>query len=109
MFDTTILNAKLEYKSSMVRGFVQSMYDNFYIKTKTGEINALSTREIEVCCLLPEGPTSKLLAKRFNSSPKTIESHIERVKTKTDISCKSGLTKFSLDTLTLYRKYLMDK
>ena len=54
-------------------------------------IAALSNREIEVFQMLGRGMTTKSIAKKLGVSPKTIEAHRERIKTKLNLKNASEL------------------
>ena len=48
-------------------------------------VAGLSNREIEVFQMLGRGMTTKFIAKKLGVSPKTIEAHRERIKTKLNL------------------------
>lgn len=54
-------------------------------------IAGLSNREIEVFQMLGQGMTTKAIAKKLGVSPKTIEAHRERIKTKLNLRNASEL------------------
>jgi DNA-binding NarL/FixJ family response regulator len=54
-------------------------------------VAGLSNREIEVFQMLGRGMTTKLIAKKLGVSPKTIEAHRERIKTKLNLKNASEL------------------
>ena len=64
----------------------------------------LTPREIEVLALIARGATTRQVAQRLEITPKTAETHIERIYTKTGASTRSTATLFAmqhglLDTL----------
>jgi DNA-binding NarL/FixJ family response regulator len=54
-------------------------------------IAGLSNREIEVFQMLGKGTTTKAIAKKLEISPKTVEAHRERIKTKLNLKNASEL------------------
>jgi DNA-binding NarL/FixJ family response regulator len=56
----------------------------------------LSRREVEVLGLIAEGLSSKEMAESLGVSPRTIETHRERIKRKLKIRTVAGLTKFAI-------------
>ena len=54
-------------------------------------IAGLSNREIEVFQMLGRGATTKAIAKKLGISPKTVEAHRERIKTKLNLKNASEL------------------
>jgi DNA-binding NarL/FixJ family response regulator len=72
------------------------MTNNILRRLGGGEIErdpiaALSNREIEVFQMLGRGITTKAIAKKLGVSPKTIEAHRERIKTKLNLRNASEL------------------
>jgi DNA-binding CsgD family transcriptional regulator len=64
----------------------------------------LTPREIEVLALIARGASTRQVAQRLEITPKTAETHIERIYTKTGASTRSTATLFAmqhglLDTL----------
>jgi HD-GYP domain-containing protein (c-di-GMP phosphodiesterase class II) len=64
----------------------------------------LTPREIEVLTLIARGASTRQAAQRLSITPKTVETHIERIYTKTGASTRSTATLFAmqhglLDTL----------
>jgi HD-GYP domain-containing protein (c-di-GMP phosphodiesterase class II) len=64
----------------------------------------LTPREIEVLALIARGASTRQVAQRLYITPKTVETHIERIYTKTGASTRSTATLFAmqhglLDTL----------
>lgn len=72
-------------------------------KRRTGPAG-LTPREIEVLALIARGASTRLVAQRLSITPKTAETHIERIYAKTGASTRSTATLFAmqhglLDTL----------
>jgi DNA-binding NarL/FixJ family response regulator len=66
------------------------MTNNVLRRLGSGEVSSdpvagLSNREIEVFQMLGRGMTTKAIAKKLGVSPKTIEAHRERIKTKLNV------------------------
>ena len=55
-----------------------------------------TAREIEVLEALAQGCSSKEAAKRLNIAPRTIESHIERLRLKTNSRNRAGVLMVAL-------------
>ena len=73
-------------------------------KRRTGPAG-LTPREIEVLTLIARGASTRQVAQRLEITPKTAETHIERIYAKTGASTRSTATLFAmqhglLDTLT---------
>jgi HD-GYP domain-containing protein (c-di-GMP phosphodiesterase class II) len=56
----------------------------------------LTPREIEVLTLIARGASTRQVAQRLSITPKTVETHIERIYTKTGASTRSTATLFAL-------------
>jgi HD-GYP domain-containing protein (c-di-GMP phosphodiesterase class II) len=72
-------------------------------KRRTGPAG-LTTRELEVLTLIARGASTRQVARRLSITPKTAETHIERIYAKTGASTRSTATLFAmrhglLDTL----------
>ncbi len=55
-----------------------------------------STREMECIRLLTRGYTQKMIAQELGISPRTVETHLEHIKEKTDTHTKGELVKYFL-------------
>lgn len=64
-------------------------------KRRTGPAG-LTPREIEVLVLIARGASTRQVAQRLSITPKTAETHIERIYTKTGASTRSTATLFAL-------------
>ena len=64
-------------------------------KRRTGPAG-LTPREIEVLTLIARGASTRQVAQRLSITPKTAETHIERIYTKTGASTRSTATLFAL-------------
>ena len=62
-------------------------------KTSQSQID-LSQKEIEVISLLSKGLTYKIIANELNRSPRTVEHHIESIKAKLSLNCKTDIIRF---------------
>jgi HD-GYP domain-containing protein (c-di-GMP phosphodiesterase class II) len=56
----------------------------------------LTPREIEVLALIARGATTRQVAQRLEITPKTAETHIERIYSKTGVSTRSTATLFAM-------------
>ena len=56
----------------------------------------LTPREIEVLALIARGASTRQVAQRLSITPKTAETHIERIYTKTGASTRSTATLFAM-------------
>lgn len=54
----------------------------------------LSTRELQCLTLLAEAKTTKEIGKKLNISPRTVETYLQRIKDKTNLTHKSDLLSF---------------
>jgi HD-GYP domain-containing protein (c-di-GMP phosphodiesterase class II) len=64
-------------------------------KRRTGPAG-LTPREIEVLALISRGASTRQVAQRLSITPKTAETHIERIYTKTGASTRSTATLFAM-------------
>ena len=64
-------------------------------KRRTGPAG-LTAREIEVLALIARGASTRQVAQRLTIAPKTAETHIERIYTKTGASTRATATLFAL-------------
>ena len=60
-------------------------------------IRSLTAREVEVLVLVAEGLTNRAIAEKLEISPRTVETHRERVMAKLRIRTVAGLTRFVLE------------
>jgi len=84
------------YLSPEITGVV---IDNFVKQTspdKSSDVSKLTSKEREVLQLIAEGLTSKEIASRLGTAPKTIESHRSNIMKKLDIHTIADLTKFAI-------------
>ena len=56
----------------------------------------LTPREVEVLVLIARGASTRQVAQRLEITPKTAETHIERIYTKTGASTRSTATLFAM-------------
>lgn len=59
-------------------------------------LQVLSAREIEVLKLIAEGVGNKQIATRLGVSPRTVETHRERIMRKLDLHSAAALTRFAI-------------
>lgn len=59
-------------------------------------VSSLSRREFEVFRLIGEGKSTRQIAQHLHRSPKTIESHIERIKQKLEINSATELVHYAI-------------
>jgi len=64
-------------------------------KRRTGPAG-LTTRELEVLTLIARGASTRQVARRLSITPKTAETHIERIYAKTGASTRSTATLFAM-------------
>src|SRR5205823_10745733 len=64
-------------------------------KRRTGPAG-LTPREIEVLALIARGASTRQVAQRLSITPKTTETHIERIYAKTGASTRSTATLFAM-------------
>lgn len=64
---------------------------------QTGRLEQLTPREREVLVEVAQGRTSRQIAEAFGISPRTVETHRERVMAKLRIRSVAGLTRFVLE------------
>ncbi len=60
-------------------------------------LEALTAREIEVMRLVAEGLTNKQIAERLGISPSTVDTHIQSIYNRLDISSRSAATRFATE------------
>lgn len=65
---------------------------------KRGRLDQLTPREKEVLVEVARGRTSREIAEDFGISPRTVETHRERIMSKLRIRSIAGLTRFVLET-----------
>jgi DNA-binding CsgD family transcriptional regulator len=74
--------------------FNETAINRFMFVNSLGMQQAMSRREIECAHYLLLGATAKQVASELSLSPRTIETYIESLKTKTETSSKSQLIQF---------------
>jgi DNA-binding CsgD family transcriptional regulator/tetratricopeptide (TPR) repeat protein len=55
----------------------------------------LTTRELQVLCLVAEGRSNKVIAERLGLSERTIDRHVSNILTKLDVSSRTAATAFA--------------
>jgi len=64
---------------------------------RKSRLESLTARETEVLVLVADGLTNREIAERLDISPRTVETHRERVMTKLRIRTVAGLTRFVVE------------
>lgn len=64
---------------------------------RKSRLESLTARETEVLVLVADGLTNREIAERLEISPRTVETHRERVMTKLRIRTVAGLTRFVVE------------
>lgn len=64
---------------------------------RRGRLESLTPREIEVLVLVAQGKTNRGIAEALGISPRTVETHRERVMAKLRIRTVAGLTRFVVE------------
>ena len=64
---------------------------------RQSRLESLTARELEVLLFVAEGLTNREIAERLEISPRTVETHRERVMTKLRIRTVAGLTRFVVE------------
>lgn len=64
---------------------------------RKGRLESLTARETEVLVLVAEGLTNREIAEKLEISPRTVETHRERLMTKLRIRTVAGLTRFVVE------------
>ncbi len=64
---------------------------------RKGRLESLTARETEVLLLVADGLTNREIAERLEISPRTVETHRERLMTKLRIRTVAGLTRFVVE------------
>lgn len=65
-------------------------------RNRGARLQALSAREIEVLKLIADGVGNKQIAVRLGVSPRTVETHRERIMRKLDLHSVAALTRFAI-------------
>jgi RNA polymerase sigma factor (sigma-70 family) len=60
-------------------------------------MESLTARETEVLVLVADGLTNREIAEKLDISPRTVETHRERLMTKLRIRTVAGLTRFVVE------------
>jgi RNA polymerase sigma factor (sigma-70 family) len=64
---------------------------------RKSRLDSLTAREVEVLVMVAEGMTNRGIAEKLGISPRTVETHRERVMAKLRIRSVAGLTRFVVD------------
>jgi DNA-binding CsgD family transcriptional regulator len=87
--------AKLEMPP--VKDMMNIIHRNVYLINKCH--NRLSNREVEVLSIICDGFTYKTIARKLNISVKTIQHHVEHIKSKTGLHFKEELIDFYIKNI----------
>ncbi|HJN15341.1 MAG TPA: response regulator transcription factor [Armatimonadota bacterium] len=60
-------------------------------------VDSLTAREREVCALLAYGHTTAEIAEKLSISPRTVETHRQRIMAKTDCKTRADVVRFAID------------
>lgn len=86
-----VINGQVYLSSRMANRLLQSVVGGETLDQDP--IGSLSNRELEVFELIGQGLTTKKIAGRLHLSPKTIETHREKIKTKLNLSNSTELSR----------------
>lgn len=86
-----VLNGQVYLSARMANRLLQSVVGGETLEQDP--IGSLSNRELEVFELIGQGMTTKKIAGRLHLSPKTIETHREKIKTKLNLSNSTELSR----------------
>lgn len=64
---------------------------------RKGRLDSLTAREVEVLLMVAQGMTNRGIAEKLGISPRTVETHRERVMAKLRIRSVAGLTRFVME------------
>ena len=64
---------------------------------RRSRLDSLTAREIEVLVMVAQGHTNRSIAEELGISPRTVETHRERVMAKLRIRTVAGLTRFVVE------------
>jgi DNA-binding NarL/FixJ family response regulator len=64
---------------------------------RKGRLDSLTAREVEVLLMVAQGMTNRGIAETLGISPRTVETHRERVMAKLRIRSVAGLTRFVME------------
>jgi DNA-binding NarL/FixJ family response regulator len=67
------------------------------LEQKRSRLDSLTPREVEVLVLVAQGKTNRGIADQLGISPRTVETHRERVMGKLRIRSVAGLTRFVVE------------
>lgn len=67
------------------------------LEQRRSRLDALTAREVEVLVLVAQGKTNRGIAEELGISPRTVETHRERVMAKLRIRTVAGLTRFVVE------------
>jgi DNA-binding NarL/FixJ family response regulator len=85
-----VLQGKIYLSESMSNRLLKTVVDGEPLAEDP--IKSLSNRELEVFEMIGEGLTTKQIAKKLHLSPKTVETHREKIKTKLNVANSTELS-----------------
>jgi len=85
-----VLRGEIYLSGSMAKRLLQSLVGGK--PDEQDPVETLTNREMEVFQLIGQGYTTKQIARRLDLSPKTIETHREKIKTKLDLANSQQLS-----------------
>src|SRR5437667_6342893 len=59
--------------------------------------NGLTTREVEVLCVVAQGLTNEQVAQRLIISPRTVDTHLTSIYSKIGVSSRSAATRYAME------------
>lgn len=87
----------IKNEQDRVKGFLnQILAKGWYLNTKTGQAY-ITPRELECLHLLAKGNTGKEVSNSLGISPRTVEGHINNIRSKLGFICKSEMIKLYLE------------
>jgi len=96
-----VINGQVYLSSKMANRLLQSVVGGETLDQDP--IGSLSNRELEVFELIGQGLTTKKIAGRLHLSPKTIETHREKIKTKLNLSNSTELSRRAVQWVLEHR------
>ncbi|MFQ5536384.1 MAG: response regulator [Gemmatimonadota bacterium] len=94
---STVSEGKEYFAGKVTHQLSLALREELERERRRSRIDALTTREREVLVRVARGMTNREIAEEFGISPRTVETHRERVMTKLRIRTVAGLTRFVLE------------
>jgi two-component system response regulator NreC len=83
--------------SALANLFISSYVGRPPIKQRTGRLDILTPRELEVLTLLAYGHTNAEIAARLHISERTVETHRNNIMSKMEFKSRAELVRFAID------------